>query len=351
MKHADGGETILLESGSRYSLDLKNISFASAVTVKSETPGKPAVFADVKLEHVANLTIDGVKFDSSGESRPDWQPDLFVKDSRGIRVVNSVMEGDASAFNDGKVHVATDGVRVSGTNGFTFENNEVSHYNFGIKVTLSDNVKIAGNDLHHMQADGMQFADVDKIVVDGNEIHDFLGSLFSINHNDMIQFFTSHTTSASDDIVIRNNVLDSGDGHWTQGIFMGNELGIAYRDVLIENNTVFNNSFHGITVGVADGVTIRNNSILLNDDTLQTEFRNDNIYIAIRPGSKDIVIENNITGKMEIFSPADVHDNLTVNYNNPKAENYYAKVFDLSDRQDDTHVDGIRLSSQSDLVK
>ncbi|MBB3997904.1 right-handed parallel beta-helix repeat-containing protein [Aureimonas pseudogalii] len=351
LKHANGGETILLEGGSRYSLDLKHVSFASNVTVKSLSSNDQAVFTDVKLDHVANLRLDGVTFDSHGDKRPDWQPDLFVEDSRNISVVNSTMKGDASAFNNGKVHVATDGVRVSGTNGFTFENNEVSNYNFGIKVTVSDNVTIAGNDVHHMQADGMQFADVDKIVVDGNQIHDFLGSLFSINHNDMIQFFTSHTTSASDGITIRNNVLDSGDGHWTQGIFMGNELGIAYRGVLIENNTVFNNSFHGITVGEADGVVIRNNSVLLNEETPRTEFRNDNIYISIKPGSRDVVVENNIAGKLDIHSPASVHDNLTVDYRNPNAQNYYAKVLDLAGQTDDSHVAGIKLSSQSDLVR
>ena len=64
----------------------------------------------------------------------------------------------------------------------------------------------------------------------------------------MIQFWTSGTTSPSTNIVIRGNILDSGDGGWTQSIFMRNEMvdtggagdAMFYQNILIEDNVIYN---------------------------------------------------------------------------------------------------------------
>ncbi|SDO77255.1 right-handed parallel beta-helix repeat-containing protein, partial [Aureimonas jatrophae] len=308
LREASGGETILLKGDARYSVSLADKTFASTVTIRSLDSQDQAVLSSVKLDGVANLRVDDVTIHST--SRLPWRSDVFVEDSRNIVVSNSTLTGDAASFNNGHVKLGDNAVRIKGTDGFTFTNNEVSHYNFGIQVTGSDRVSIQNNDLHHMQADGMQFSDVDDVVVDGNHLHDFLGSAWSINHNDMIQFFTSGTTSPSQNVVVRNNVLDSGQGHWTQAIFFGNEAvnagasnAMRYKNVLIENNTVYNNTFHGITVDKAEGLTIRNNTVLRNTETAMGEVRNDGIYIMVKPGSANVSVSGNVAERILVESP------------------------------------------------
>ena len=97
----------------------------------------------------------------------------------------------------------------------------------------------------------------------------------------MIQFWTNGTTSPSTNITISENFLDSGNGEWTQSIFMRNEAvdsqgagtEMFYQNVLIENNVIYNAHTHGITVGEADGLIIRNNTILQNYDLGDGETR------------------------------------------------------------------------------
>ena len=131
---------------------------------------------------------------------------------------------------------------------------------------------VVDNDVHSIRSDGFDFVEVNDVLIEGNHIHDFVANLGSGDHLDMIQFWTTGTTSPSTNIIIRGNILNSGAGDWTQSIFMRNEmvdLGLAgtemfYRNILIENNVIYNAHAHGITVGETDGLTIRNNTILYN---------------------------------------------------------------------------------------
>ena len=121
-----------------------------------------------------------------------------------------------------------------------------------------------------MRSDGFNFADVDNVLIEGNHFESFIGSLDSSDHRDFIQFWTTSTTSPSTNVVIRENLLDVGDGDWTQSIFIRNELvdqGHAgqeffYSNFLIEDNIIRNTHQHGITVGEVDGLVIRNNTVM-----------------------------------------------------------------------------------------
>ncbi|MBB3998181.1 right-handed parallel beta-helix repeat-containing protein [Aureimonas pseudogalii] len=353
LKAAKGGETIYLEGGGDdFSVNLNNVSFASNVTLKSLDADDKAVMNSLKLTNVSNLTVDGVKFDSVGVERAAWMTDVFVENSKNIAVLNSVMVGGATAFNDGKVVVADNAVRVKGTDGFVFQNNDVSKYNFGMQITETKNAVILNNNIHGLQADGMQLSDVDKITIDGNNLHDFLGSAWSINHNDMIQFFTSGTKTASTDITIKNNVLDSGKGNYTQAIFFGNESNIDYKNVLIENNTIHNNTYHGITVYQADGLTIRGNTVLMNQQTPSGDGKNDGIHIIVPVGSKNVTVADNVSGAAILLSsPANATNNLVLDYKNPAAANYYLKVLDLSHQTDKAYAAGIKLLGDAAALK
>ena len=118
----------------------------------------------------------------------------------------------------------------------------------------------------------MNFAQVERVRIEANHIHDFNRVLESPDHADMIQFWTNGTTSPSSDITIRGNILNSGAGWFTQSIFMRNELvdsgkaeaEMFYRNVIIEDNVIINAHLHGISVGETAGLKIANNTVIRN---------------------------------------------------------------------------------------
>ncbi|WP_208734635.1 right-handed parallel beta-helix repeat-containing protein, partial [Corallococcus praedator] len=111
---------------------------------------------------------------------------------------------------------------------------------------------------------------MDGVVIEGNRLHDFRASPTSADHPDMIQFWTNGTRTPTRDVIIRDNVLDIGNGTATQSIFMRNdqvdrgEAGreMFYRNVTIEDNVIVNGAANGLVVGETDGLVVRNNTVL-----------------------------------------------------------------------------------------
>ena len=139
-------------------------------------------------------------------------------------------------------------------------------------VSDSNGITVQSNDVHDIRMDGMNFAQVESVLIADNHIYDFRRSLDSKDHADMIRFWTNGMTAPSRDIVIRDNILNSGQGAYTQSIFMRNDLvdrGLAGREmfndgVTIVDDVIINAHLHGITVGETDGLRIQNNTVVRN---------------------------------------------------------------------------------------
>jgi parallel beta-helix repeat protein len=154
----------------------------------------------------------------------------------------------------------------------------------------------------------MNFADVAGLRITGNYIHDFKRSPASKDHSDMIQFWTKNTDNASRDVVIRDNLLSSGTGLYTQSIFMRNDQvdrGLAgaemfYRNITIENNTIINAHLHGITVGETDGLVIRNNTVVRNKSSKGKKNKPAlwTPQIRVAPTARNVEITRNVTSKV-----------------------------------------------------
>ncbi|MFN3938894.1 MAG: right-handed parallel beta-helix repeat-containing protein, partial [Gemmobacter sp.] len=187
----------------------------------------------------------------------------------------------------------------------------------------------------------MNFADVQGVLIENNYIHDFRLSPLSGDHPDMIQFWTTGTTEASTDIIIRNNTLDIGDGNWTQSIFMRNELvdtgkagaEMFYRNVLIENNTIYNSHLHGITVGETKGLIIRDNSVLHVPDTSIASGGTAPVNvptIRVSARSESVTITDNVTAAITGGSGQaswTIKNNAFVQSTNPFGVGFYGDVF------------------------
>nr|WP_246849322.1 right-handed parallel beta-helix repeat-containing protein [Rubellimicrobium arenae] len=259
-----------------------------------------------------------------------------------LAITNCVVDGDVASNLSAAANGFgfAQGLVVRGCSDTVIEGNELSKFYRGLSVTESQRVLVKGNDIHDMRMDGSCFAQVEDITIEGNHIHDFKGSPTSGDHCDMIQFWTTATTAPSRNVVIRDNVLDIGNGTATQSIFMRNELvdtraagaEMFYRNVVIEGNTITNAHLNGITVGETNGVTIRNNT-LLHDDGAARDGADPEVEIPrinLASASTAVLIQKNVTTAVpSAAGHADwiVSDNVLVQVTDPQAPGYIGNLF------------------------
>ncbi len=310
MKSATGGETIVLSGDAKFSLNLADCNPASKVVITSADPENPATFETVALTRSSNIVIDSVEFNSAGTTRADYLSDVNFTACKDVALINSVMTGTATAYNDGTAVVGDTAINISDSTGVIIAENVVQNYFRGLLGARSNDVIIEGNEMTKMQGDGMQFTAMNNVLIKDNYLHDFLGSEHALNHDDMIQFWTAGSTTPSKNITITGNILDSGSGASTQGIFMGNEVvrtdptqtGMYYQNVVIENNFVRNSEFNGITVYYVDGLSIKNNSVLFDTTVTNKGSTANLIYIQVAGDAKNAVVSGNVTDAIAVVS-------------------------------------------------
>ncbi len=305
------GHTLVLEPGTYDAIAFEEGTAPDAI--RSADPDDPAVLLGLTASgfdglEVENLILD-YRFNAADpiHIRPFSFSDCSGLTVRGNRIVGDVARG-RGPLDDGYGYGI--GLIVSGCQHVLLEGNHISNFHRGLTVGGSRYVEVVGNELTAMRMDGMNFSTIRDILIEGNYIHDFNQSLDSPDHSDMIQFWTTNATSASRNIVIRGNILNSGHGYYTQSIFMRNELvdrGLAgremfYNDILIEENVIINAHLHGITVGEAIGVTIRHNTLAQNASSITTGYPPDHTIwrptIRVAETSSGVRVEDNLVWRV-----------------------------------------------------
>lgn len=282
MAQAKAGDTILLASGNYGAFSTGN-DYATAVTIKSANAGAPAAFSSVALNGATGITFDSITFDYKFKAGDPLHVSPFtVSGSSNIAFRNSIFDGDVASGTNSidNGYALGNGLMITGCNNVTVESSVFKTWMRGLVIGESSNINVLKNEVTGIRSDGMNFVQVQKILVEGNNIHDFRAAPNSDDHSDMIQFWTTGTTAASTDITIRNNTLNIGQGTWAQSLFMRNELvdqgqagtSMYYKNVLIENNTITNAHTHGITVGEADGLIVRSNVVIAGTMNLNNAY-------------------------------------------------------------------------------
>jgi parallel beta-helix repeat protein len=272
MAQAKAGDTILLASGNYGDFSTGN-DYSSAVTIRSADASHAASFSSVTLNGATGITFDSITFDYRYKAGDQLETTPFsVTNSNNIAFKNSTFDGDVASGSNSidNGYAIGRGLLIIGSNGVTVDNSVFKTFMRGLVVIESSNLNILKNEVTGIRSDGMDFVQVQKVLIEGNNIHDFRSAPNSADHADMIQFWTAGTTAASTDITIRNNTLNIGQGSVTQSLFMRNEMvdqgqagaSMYYKNVLIENNTISNAHIHGITVGETNGLTVRNNTVI-----------------------------------------------------------------------------------------
>jgi len=331
LKIVKGGETILLrDTGTDYSLSAYKLELPSMVTIKSEDPSNPVTFKNINLNIAKNLHIDNVVLDAKG----DGTGDLGIGQGDNIIVSNSTFIGGAIGewgVTEGAVQ-GEGGISVRNSNNITLLNNTLKNNTFAVNVHESDNVKVLGNDISQFQGDGIRLSGNKDVLIEGNHIHNALGSRNDLNHDDLIQMWAVLETRASENITIRGNFLDGGNGSTPQAIFMRNEdvdtrgygTDRYFKNIVIEDNIIHNNHYHGITIPESNGVKIRNNTIVNNDLGENPTMRPS---ININDKAMNVEIANNIVSKVNAPSSVIKTNNFILEYNNPDSPNYVGNIF------------------------
>ena len=345
LKNTTSGGLIELTAGNYGALSLDGLTFPknNPVILRSENPAKPARFSTMALHDVGNIVIEDVVFDYTFQAGdPLYLRPFQIQSSDGITIRDVVFDGDLARSSDKTADGFGTGIGlgVTGSSRVTLEGSKIYDFYRGMVFSQSQDITIRSNDVHSLRSDGINIVEVKGVLIENNYIHDFVQSLRSDDHADMIQFWTRETNSPSRDIVIRNNVLNSGQGGFTQSIFMRNEIvdgGLAgkemfYRNVTIEGNVIINAHLHGITIGETNGLVIANNSVLRNS---KSEGKADNLslwtpMITVARTSKNVKIMRNVTSRIDGdtgLSDWKVRDNFFVQDSNRMKPGFYGRVF------------------------
>ncbi len=336
LKRARGGEIFLLAPGNYGTLSIKKATFRTPVTLRSADPGAKASFSEAYIRHASNITFDTIKFDYSFSPGETFRASKFrVENSSDITFVDSLFDGDvahgtgtaADGLGTGK------GLIVKGSRKVDIVNSEFHSWWTALTVNTSSDIHVAGNNIHGIRSDGMKLGSSRTLLVEKNYIHDFDGAQGLSDHRDMIQIMRSSGTGVSD-LTIRDNIFDMGSGDWTQTIWAGRDRANAndatnwHRNVLIENNVIYNAHTHGISIDLAKGLSIRRNSLIR-----VRRSNNENISIPkirISKSSQYVVIEQNVAGAIGGYEGQQdwvVLNNAIIQDTSPSRAGFYDRQF------------------------
>ena len=278
-----------------------------AISLTDVAPAIPAVLkgqvSRLLLNRCRNIVVDGAGFRRAA-TLPDG-PDVSVNACSGITLSRLDMLGQAKAFNDGSAVVAQGAMEIGHSQRVLVDEVLIDGYGFGIRGGNNDGLTIRRSEFTRLQRDGIQLGNrLSALLIEGCYLHDLLGSLHKLNHDDMIQIWTTGATVASRDIVIRKNRLIGGAGASTQMIFVKNDAAkdrpdLLMRGVVIEGNYVSGDDWQGITVQWADKPVIRNNIVLRKRGMPRNESGNDGIYIQT-PHCVGAIVDGNIADRLSV---------------------------------------------------
>ncbi|RDD62279.1 Ig-like domain-containing protein [Ferruginivarius sediminum] len=303
LAQATGGETILLESGSYGSVDLKGYQFSEFVTVKSADGNMGAVFEDLGIYDSSYLRVDNVHVSNSGNGSASAPLVTVDGGSRNIEFINSEVNGRVDNNYDGFY-----GIHSGDATSVRFENNFVHDVKHGGVFVGTDDIQVVGNTFDHVRTDSMKFISNRGGLVENNTgaRHVHPGAT---DHVDFIQF----QGAPSHDFVIRGNVYLPETDHLSQGIFMG-DVG-SYSNFLIENNIIYTGLVRGISIKQGTDITVQNNTVLTIPEA------GHNAAAIIIPSGSSNVSQNNVTGAKSNGSTSG--SNYTAQFSDPNGSAYY----------------------------
>ncbi len=344
LRSVKGGDRIELAPGVYGNLTINGRAKLNApVTITSSNAKKKAVINSLTVNGAENLTFDSLLFDYvyTANDAPHKRT-VDLSNTSHITVQNCVFNGDfvrntGLPENDG--YPTGISLYVGESNHISIAGNTFTKfYRGGVFDTVVD-LNVSGNEVLEMRAEGFNFSAVKNAVVESNYIHDFLRSVNSPDHPDMIQFWTKNAARPSTEVTIKNNVLDAGTHPWTQSIFMGNEAVLQdgkgkemfYKNITVTGNVIRNGHIHGITIDAVDGATIENNTLIQINP--YAESKNVEVpHVILTTPSRNVTIRRNVLPRIQReylvkTKGWNIEDNYEAQRSSVGRNNHYLNVF------------------------
>ncbi len=291
-----GGDIVVLAAGKYSSLSVLNKQLASTVTFRSESATNPATVGYLRAFGSSNLVFQNLNVGRQVDPAvdKDWTNMALIENSSNV-----TLDGIKFFTTGAEDKYIGRGLFARNSTNVTVQNSDFSHLAVGMQVMSVTNANILSNKYHNLRIDGIEMTAVKGGKVDGNDFRDFKSDL--AYHPDAIQIWTAGTAKPTTDLVISNNVVMPGTGVGGQGIFIQDEVGgVPHERITIRNNLLLDagNYYNGITVRGGKSITIENNtSISPTGDRKNFWIRLDNVVGATVTGNlADQMIQSNSSG-------------------------------------------------------
>ena len=254
MAGAQAGDTIKLAAGTYAGVVASNLTFASGITITSQTGLTPAVLTDLTVTNCTGLTFTNLEF----QANTSGGDNIFkVSGSRDVHFDRLNVHGsmDGNPQNDVIAFLIQTSDTVSVTN------SEFQQLRIALGHLNDTNLVFTGNHFHDLRTDAIRGGGSSNVTISGNTFTDFYP--VAGDHGDAIQFWTTNTTVSAHDITITDNLFLRGAGGVAQGIFMRDEVGgLPYQRVAISGNYMIGSMYNGIAINGGLEVTIDHNTVV-----------------------------------------------------------------------------------------
>ena len=272
-KKFNSGDVIYLLSGAHGSPFMTG-THTDYVTIKPLT-GETPVLASVQVESAAYWAFDGLTFSTNGSGGSFARDYMFLTKNNAtyLKIENcsfSCAESSASWTKSDWYANSEDAVIIRGNN-IIFNNNTIKNTYFALQIE-GDYAEVRNNLIDNFGADAIR-ALGSHAVYENNIIRDAYVEDYGINHDDGIQMYDKDNVAAGiiDNVIIRNNKIYNFADPITQSMkddkLVGYSMqGIIITDghtenVVVENNLVVSDHYHGITLTGAINCKVQNNTV------------------------------------------------------------------------------------------
>ena len=345
LNSAVGGDRIELAQGEYGDLYFSGLNFDSDVIITSADPSDMATIRSLALVGSSNIHVDRIFFDyDPDETTVIHSSAVRIDRSENITLSNSKVQGGPSIVGipqdsdpgeqgaEGILGLPNgQGIRIVEANNVRLENNNVSEFYRGIIINLSDNVDVIGNEVHHTRASTLAGGGLNNVLVEGNYFHSAQPWKYGAagDHGDYVFFWTDgKQTEASENIIIRYNVIDQGDGDPMLGIILGDRSAadVGFINSEISGNVINNGHNVSISVNIADGLIISENTLLQSSGGPKEAPK-----ILLDSGVQNATVEKNVAfgiiDRTVGSNGVQIHENLIVQNTDPDAENFVGSLF------------------------
>ena len=178
---AKPGDTLLLAAGD-FGLMQSRQTYLPAITIKSADPANKAKFRGLDLQNVKGIRFVGITFDYQFKAGDPLHVKPFsVATCYDIGFDGCLFDGDngmgldatSNGFSVGR------GLAIDGSTKIVVTNCKFKTWALGLLLTNSADVTVKDNEIYDIRSDGIDCVQVQRVVIEGNNIHDFRASVAS----------------------------------------------------------------------------------------------------------------------------------------------------------------------------